>query len=68
MSFPEWSERINKNDAVNIRDNGEFFGDGESEKGCYWRGYKHGNKCYIGLCSELDIWEVDEQTLVDYCG
>ena len=67
MAFADWSDRISEDVARIVRDNGEFVGDGTHVKDCFWRGYRYNGKCYIGLGRDLDIWETDEQTMLDHC-
>jgi len=67
MAFPNWKDRLPEDVARDVRDNGAFVGDGGHVKDCFWRGYRHGGKCYISLCGDLDIWEADEQTMLDHC-
>jgi hypothetical protein len=67
MAFPEWTDRLSEDVARDIRDNGEFVSDGCHVKDCFWRGYRHKGKCYVGLCDDLNIWETDEKTMLSHC-
>jgi len=62
----DWDDRIDKELARDIINNGEIIGDSEEEKDCYWRGYKKDGKFYLGLNDDNDLWEVDEHIIKDY--
>lgn len=70
MGFPNYKDRLPEDEAMTVRDNAEVIGDSTCEKDCFWRGYRVGKvhpKFYVGLCDGREIWEVDEQTMIDHC-
>ncbi len=67
MPFPDWKDKIYEQDARKVVEEGEVAGDAGHFKDCFWRGYRHEGKCYIGLNSGLDLWEVDEETMLRHC-
>ena len=67
MPFPDWEDRVWEQVARKVRKEGEVVGDGTHFKDCFWRGYRHEGKCYLGLNTGLDLWEVDEETMVQHC-
>ena len=67
MPFPDWKDRIWEQEARKVVKKGEVIGDGCHFKDCFWRGYRHGDKCYLGLNSGLDLWEVEEEVMLQHC-
>lgn len=70
MAFPNYKDRLPEDEALIILDNAEIIGDGTHEKDCFWRGYRLGHvnpRFFVGLCDGSEIWEVDEQTMIDHC-
>lgn len=65
--FPDWNERVSKEEAQNIINKGQHIGDGCFVKDCFWRGYDFEGRFFIGLCDSNSIWEVDKQTMLDHC-
>lgn len=66
MGFPDFKDRISESYAKVIRDIAKVVGDGATQKDCFWRGYRLEERCFIGLCDSLDMWETDEKTMVDH--
>ena len=67
MTFPNWNDKLQKDEAVEIQTKAEFMGDGCHEKDCFWRGYRLHDRFFIGLNDGLSIWEVDEETMRAHC-
>lgn len=68
MPFPDQDSKLQPQEAQVVMKTGRIVSDGESESGCFWRGYEMGDRYFIGLCDFPDIWEVDKQMMLDHCG
>lgn len=67
MGFPEWRDRLPREEAAGVCKSAKFVSDGGHVKDCFWRGYRLGDRCFIGLSGSSDIWETDEETMLDNC-
>ncbi len=66
-NLQKWGDRLSKEEAVKIRNEAKFMGDGCHEKDCFWRGYRLHDRFFIGLNDNLSIWEVDEENMRAHC-
>ena len=67
MTFnPDWSLRIPRDEAEKIIEQAEVLGDGTRVKDCFWRGYRLGDRYFLGLNDLPDLWETDEENARNY--
>ena len=65
----DWSDKIEDEElSKDVCNNGIFLGSCQTEKDCSWICYQLGEKYYIGLNSEYDIWLADKEDIEMYLG
>lgn len=61
------NKRIPEEQAHRVIAEGKWVGDGCHEKDCFWRGYRHDGKTYIGLNDSDWLWEATEEEMLAHC-
>lgn len=68
MAFPDYKERLPKEEGKIIIDSGKRLGESEHMKDTYWSGYEHNGKYYITLNDDNEtVWEASYDVMEKHC-
>lgn len=62
-----WFDKLDDEKAAKILSEGSKIKEFDNTGSSWWTLYKFNNVFYVGLCDYSDIWEVEEEDLIEKC-